>query len=175
MTWAMPGKPLPRLGQIARGLPRPVSSRSRRVRMKPASLSYENIKREVMAAVDRLTAAQKAYIPASATLPEIIVAYALLQARFTFSAQSNTDGGRLRLGGAVVDFKVWLGSRVTIVRVMGDYWHSLPNRKLKDAVQFDRLHRYHYRVADLWEHDLYAAWANGSIVSFVRAAVLGAT
>jgi hypothetical protein len=172
-TW---GRPLPQWGgHRVSGFTKPKPSRSKAVRMKAPALSYQNIKVEVMAAIERMPGPKRAAIPIGGTLPEIIAAYALSQAGIPYQAQISTDGGRMRLGGSVVDMKVWLGSRIVIVRVMGDYWHSLKSRKLKDVVQFDRLHKYGYRVADLWEHDLYAAWAAGNIVSFVRDAVMGAT
>jgi hypothetical protein len=175
MTWATPGHALPQWGHTAHGFGKPQSSRSKRVRFKASAVNYQKIKEQVLAAIERLPAEKRRLIPANATLPELITAYALVQAGLPFSAQSQTDGGRLRLGGAVVDFKVWLGSRIVIVRVQGDYWHSTPSRKLKDIVQFERLHKYHYRVADLHEHDLYIAWVNGNVVSWVQQMVLGAT
>jgi len=174
MTWTTPGKNLPQWGKRAAGFTKPQPARSKKVRFKATAVNYQRIKEEVLAAIERLPTAKRRLIPMQGTLPELIAAYALVQIGFLFQAQINTDGGRMRLGGGVVDFKIWLGSRVVIARVMGDYWHSLPSRKLKDAIQFDRLHKYHYRVADMWEHDLYAAWVNGSSITFVRDAVMGA-
>ena len=103
-----------------------------------------------------------------------MVAWALIKLGFMFQAQQSELGGRLQLGGGVVDFKVFVGAGIVIVRVEGDYWHSLPERILKDAVQYDRLHRLGYRVADLWEGDIYRAWVDGRLTRFVEDAITAA-
>jgi hypothetical protein len=140
----------------------------------PRSLNYARIKAEFLVAVEQLGARERAQIPATGTLPEQMVAYALVKLGLPFVSQWSELGGRLWLGGSVVDFEVALGGSVVVVRVMGDYWHSLPDRKLKDAVQYDRLHRAGYRVADLWERAIYQAWVDGRLLRFVEQAVLEA-
>lgn len=140
----------------------------------PKTLNYTRIKAEVMAAIARLPRTLSVQIPASGTLPEQMVALALCWLKLPFQCQRSEDGGRLRLGGAVVDFVVWLGSKPTVLRCHGDYWHSLKDRKLKDAVQLERLRAQGYRVADLWEGEIYQAWVDGRLKTFVDDSIQGA-
>ena len=137
------------------------------------TLNYARIKQEVMEAIARLSRTVAAQIPASGTLPEQMVALALVWLKLPFQAQRSEDGGRLRLGGAVVDVVVFLGSTQLIIRVHGDYWHSLPERKHKDAAQLERLRAKGYRVVDLWELDIYRAWVEGRLKQLVSDAVQG--
>ena len=168
------GKPLPALGKRKRAK-QPETSRSRKANLSIGkSLNYERIKQEVEKAIAALSDEWRRLIPAAGTLPEKIVALALAWAGMMFQAQQNEDGGRLRIGGSVVDFKVWMGSTIIIVRVQGDYWHILPDRKQKDLVQWERLHARGYRVVDLWEHDLYQAWVDNRISQFVREGIQNA-
>lgn len=139
----------------------------------PRQLRYQDIKEQVLAALARLDTVQQQLIPAGSTLPEMIVALALIWGGYRFAAQRPEDGGRLRLGGAVVDFIVYTG-RPIVIRVQGDYWHSLPNHRRRDAMQLLRLISRGYTVIDLWEHDLYQAWTQGTIVLFVRQSLQGA-
>lgn len=131
------------------------------------SLNYARIKREVLGAINKLDSVQRAMIPEGATLPEIMIAYALIQMGISFQAQNVYSGGRLRLGGAIVDFIVYLGSTRLVIRVQGDYWHSLPGRVQKDAVSLLRLRARRIRVFDAWEHDIYQAWIDGRLTQFV--------
>jgi hypothetical protein len=171
------GKPLkemPQLGKHPRKPPQPDTQRAKvdvRARVTP---SYAKIKQQVLGAVANLPSGDKQKISLAFTLPEIIVAYSLVKLGWQFDAQSSESGGRLYLGGSVVDFKVYLGIGFICLRVQGDYWHSLPDRVLKDAVQWTRLHALGYRVADLFELDLYKAWAEDRIPKFVEDAVLNA-
>lgn len=142
----------------------------RQVRTRPP-YSYDAIREQVLDAISRLSPLDQARIPTGGTLPELIVAYCLVKAHMEFLAQHPVVGGKLHLGGSVVDFLVRLGSQTVVVRVQGDYWHSLPDRRRKDSVQFDRLKAQRFLVADLWEHDLYQAWASGQAVAMVRRAV----
>lgn len=167
------GRPLGARRRVRLTPPRSVVPRG--VRRAPRrSLPYEVVRQQVLAAIEQLPPDERAQIPSAGTLPEIMVAFALLRAHFLFEMQISEDGGRLRLGGAVVDFKVYVGARPVIVRVQGDYWHGLPDRRLKDAVQYERLKAMGYLVADIWESDIYHAWMDGVLVQFVTMAVLQA-
>jgi hypothetical protein len=163
------------LGQKRKTTPRPQSSRSRGVKTTlPRSLNYARIKIEVMAAIAELPADKQAMIPMAGTLPEIMVAWALVKLGIYFTTQVSELGGHMRLGGAAVDFVVGMGMDKVAVRVNGDYWHSIPSRKLKDAVQYERLHALHYRVCDIWESAIYQAWVDGSLKQVVQEGILGA-
>ena len=135
------------------------------------SINYERIKKEVFEAIDRLDIVKKNQIPAAGTLPEQMVALALVWLGYLFQCQSAESGGRLRLGGAVVDFVVHVGALPVIIRVMGSFWHKLPGREYKDLVQLERLRAAGYRVSDLWENDLYEAWVNGNLKETVDDAI----
>ncbi len=175
MTFGALGKPFHELGQKPRRTAQPQpASKPRALRFKMAAPSYEKIKLAVMAAIAELPAQDKWRVPAWGTLPELIVALALIWLKLPFQCQMPENGGRMFLGGSVVDFLVWLGAQVVVVRVQGDFWHSLPGRKQKDLVQWERLHAKGYRVIDLWEGRLYQAWADGRIVEFVREGVYSA-
>lgn len=97
-----------------------------------------------------------------------MVGIGLLLGGYLFTFQASENGGRLVLGGAVVDFQIYQGTVTTVIRVQGDYWHSLPDRVLKDKAQFDLLKSRGYLVWDAWEHDVYRAWEQGRIADFVR-------
>ena len=140
----------------------------------PKTLNYTRIKAEVMAAIARLPRTLSVQIPASGTLPEQMVALALCWLKLPFQCQRSEDGGRLRLGGAVVDLVVFLGSKPTIIRVQGEWWHSGADRKTKDAVQLERLRAKGYRVWDAWEGECYQAWVDGRLKQWVNDGVQGA-
>lgn len=165
------GKPLsqlPELGSRPRRKPAELTAPRDAKLTVPKSLNYERIKREVMAAIGRLAGDKQAQIPAAGTLPEQMVAYALVMLSYSFECQNAQSGGRLRLGGSIVDFIVAIGGAKSVIRVQGDYWHSLPERKAKDAVQLLRLQAKGYRVVDLWEHDVYQAWIENRLVQWVE-------
>lgn len=144
------------------------SARTRGTQARPVhSLNYRNIEAEAMRLFAMLPLDKQAMIPADGTLPEKIVAYGLILAGYTFAYQIGETGGRLKLGGSVVDFKVALGAKTVIVRVQGDYWHSLPMRKLKDQTQFEILKSRGYLVFDAWESDVYRAFVEGRIAQYV--------
>jgi hypothetical protein len=155
------GKPFPELGKPHKP-PAVETSRSQQVSYRIRGvISYERIKAAVDAAIASLTSEKRNRIPATATLPERMVALALVLLGYDFSVQASELGGRIRLGGGVVDFLVYQGASVVVIRVQGDYWHSGADIKQKDAVQWARLHRLRYRVADLWEQAIYQAWVDG--------------
>jgi G:T-mismatch repair DNA endonuclease (very short patch repair protein) len=170
---AFPG--LPKLASRPRKAFGGKISRPRGLRMRtPRTLNYQRIKEEVEAAIAKLSTDDQWRIPAAGTLPERMVALALVQLGYLFESQSSELGGRMRLGGGVVDFKVYVAATVIVIRVQGDYWHSLPSRIHKDAVQWTRLHALGYRVADLWEHDIYQAWIDRRLTEYVAEAINGA-
>ena len=130
-----------------------------------------------MAAIAQLPEYQRNAIPAAGTLPEQMIGLALAWLGYLpgmAQAQMTADGGRLRIGGAVADWVIFLGSKKTVVRVVGTYWHSLPGRALKDIVQFDRLHQLHYLVWDALENDIYLAWVEGNLRQYVADGILSA-
>ena len=168
------GKPIGRAFKSLTQRPRSreLGGRSKQANLKiPKSLNYEKIKADFEAAVLRLSKKDREQIPVDGTLPERMAAYALVKLGIAFTTQNWEGGGRLYLGGAVVDIKAFIGATIVIIRVQGDYWHSLKDRIYKDAVQYDRLVAQGYIVLDLWEHDLYQAWADGRLVKFVEDSV----
>lgn len=174
-TWGKLGRPLPQWSKKPRRASRPQTGGTRGVRFQAPRPRYDLIKIAVLEAIAQLPTNDQRRIPFAATLPEMIVALVLIWLRLPFVTQISEQGGRMFLGGSVVDFLVQLGGRVVVVRVQGDYWHSLPDRKQKDIMQWDRLHFKGYLVADLWEGELYRAWVEGRIKQFVRDGVYNAT
>jgi hypothetical protein len=169
------GRAFKELGQRAKRWPKLPESKPKGVNTRvPKGINYEKIEREVMEAIARLSSEKQGRVPIMGTLPERMVGLALVWLDWYFQFQRAEDGGRLRLGGSVVDFVVYMGAQKVIVRVQGDYWHSLPERKRSDAVQADRLRALKYRVADVWESDIYEAWVNGNLKSFVEREVMNA-
>jgi len=128
--------------------------------------NYKRILEQFTAALANLKAADRRQIP-EGTLPEMMVAWALVKNKLQFQSQQREGGGQLRLGGGVVDFLVQMGSSVVVVRVNGDYWHSLPERKRKDELQAQLLRLRKYRLVDLWEHDIYVTWTEGRLIQWV--------
>ena len=106
---------------------------------------------------------------ATGTLPERIVQRWLESAGHLYQAEHWEMGGRLVLGGAVVDFVVYdLAPQPVVLRVMGEYWHGeLPGRQARDDEQAQRLRRMGYLVVDLWESAIYAAALAGRVGSYV--------
>lgn len=173
MAWRTIGRELPRLGAGKR--------RARQVRhvavgwsAAPNPLAYVQVRAAVLAAVAALPRSEQWFAATVGSLPELMVGLALTELGLSFGTQLTELGGRLRSGGAMVDFEVPLNGGLVAVRVQGDYWHTLPERIYQDAVQADRLRRKRMLVADVWEHDLYEAWAGGRLREMVRAALLAA-
>ena len=131
-----------------------------------------------MGAIATLPAHQSNAIPAAGTLPEQMIGLALAWLGYLpgmAQAQMTADGGRLRVGGAVVDWLLFLGAKTVAIRVQGTYWHSLPERKLKDVIQYDRLHKLKYLVCDILENDIYLAWVEGRLKDFVAEKIMEAS
>lgn len=168
------GTAFKKLGRKPRKLPLP-GSKPRGVKTKIAkTLNYERIYAEIMQAISRLSTDKQALIPLAGTLPEIMVALALVWLGYVFQWQRSEDGGRLRVGGAIVDFLVFFGGQRVLIRVQGSYWHSLPERKRSDLVSAERLRAKGYRLWDAWEHDIYQAWVDGRLKNFVEHGVANA-
>ena len=109
------------------------------------------------------------------TLPERIVRRWLMKSGLPYYEQQIAEGGHLRIGGAVVDFIVQIGRPPGIaVRVQGSYWHKLPERVAKEFVQYNRLQAKGYRVADLWEGDVYLAVLGGYLNTYLSNTIYGA-
>lgn len=103
------------------------------------------------------------------TLPERLVKAWLDDRHIPYTSQHVEGGGDLRLGGAVIDFLLpTLGIPPgTIIRVQGDYWHSMKERKDKDWMQYQTLVRKGYRVIDAWEGDLRDAALQGNLYTYL--------
>lgn len=104
------------------------------------------------------------------TLPERIVWKWLVDQDYSFIGQSSEFGGRLTVGGSVVDFLVYdIAGKPTALRVMGDYWHGpkFPDRQARDDEQYYRLTGSGYLVVDLWEHDIYNAVRRGRLTPYI--------
>lgn len=105
------------------------------------------------------------------TLPERIVWKWLIDEDHIFEAQSIQEGGRMVIGGSVVDFLVYsMAGRPVCIRVMGDYWHGpqFPERQARDDEQRARLNMMGYIVCDLWEHDIYEAVLQNRLTSYIE-------
>lgn len=123
---------------------------------------------------DPLEKAAKQGVPG--TLPERIVWKWLEDNDHQFVTQSEEGGGRLSVGGAVVDFLVYtMAAQPVAIRVQGDYWHgpAFPERQARDDEQAERLRKWGYIVVDLWEHDIYDAVLNNRLTSYIEAEVAG--
>lgn len=110
------------------------------------------------------------------TLPERIIWKWLEDHDHLFDCQSEQGGGRLSVGGAVIDFLVYtLAGQTVAIRVQGDYWHgpAFPERQARDDEQADRLRQWGYIVADLWESDIYEAVINERLDRLIEDAVNG--
>lgn len=106
-----------------------------------------------------------------ASLPERIIWKWLETQRLAFAPQYVEMGGRLTVGGAVVDFLVWgLSGQPVAIRVQGGYWHgpTFHERTIEDRIQADRLRGQGYLVLDLWEQDIYDAVLFDRLDAYIR-------
>lgn len=123
---------------------------------------------------ERLELAADPQLPG--TLPERIVRKWLAQSGLQYYEQQIAEGGHLRIGGAVIDFIVYIGAPPGVAcRIQGSYWHLLPDRVAKDFVQANRLRAKGYRIFDAWEGDVYDAVLNGYLNSYLTNGLYGAT
>jgi len=109
-----------------------------------------------------------------ASLPERIVWNWLEREGHHYEASYNLLGGRLMIGGAVVDFIVYdMAATPVALRVMGDYWHGpgFPDRQERDDEQAGSLRRLGYQVVDLWEHDIYEAVVKNRLTEYIEGEV----
>lgn len=109
------------------------------------------------------------------TLPERLVRAWLIARNIQYIEQGPTFGGTLRIGGAVVDFILpFMGSNPgTVIRVQGDYWHTMDSRIAKDRAQYERLVAKGYTVVDLWEGDLKSHALGGDLFSWIDSVLTG--
>jgi hypothetical protein len=108
------------------------------------------------------------------TLPERIVWKWLLDEDYLFETQLAVAGGRMVIGGSVVDFVVYdIAGQPVALRVQGDYWHGpkFPDRQARDDEQFWRLHQMGYKVVDLWESDIYEAVRQERLTPYIEGEV----
>lgn len=95
------------------------------------------------------------------TVPELVVYDWLEQKKIPFAYQGEFGGGRSIHGGAVPDFVVNVGGRGLVLRVQGEYWHTLPGQEDRDLAQKLLMMGQYveglrvYAVVDVWENDLY--------------------
>lgn len=96
-----------------------------------------------------------------ASLPELVVYDWLEKGKHQFTFQGEFGGGRQLRGGAVPDFVVNWGGRGLVLRVQGEYWHSLPGQVERDMVQRMQMLGQYVNglqvaaVVDVWEQDIY--------------------
>ena len=94
-----------------------------------------------------------------ATLPERIVHKKLAQLlggedKFVF--QRTEGGGRLFIGGFVLDFLILDTLPPLVIEVLGDFWHQAV-RRFADEERALTVISLGYAYAEIWEHDIYAS------------------
>jgi very-short-patch-repair endonuclease len=90
-----------------------------------------------------------------ASEPEAI-AYLWLRAhQIPFEFQAPILGGRTAPGGTVVDFILYDRDPPLLLRVMGDYWHSMIESMAFDEEQRIALMSMGFPVVDVWERQLF--------------------
>jgi len=147
------------IGELAK-IPK-LTDKPRRVRRIKAPLQRRSDE-------DKLEAAALQGVPG--TLPERIVWKWLQDHDYRFITQGAEFGGRMVIGGAVVDFVVYdIAGRAVALRVMGDYWHgpSFPDRQARDDEHYHRLSQMGYLVIDLWEGDIYEAVKKDRLTPYI--------
>ncbi len=96
-----------------------------------------------------------------ASLPELVVYDWLSREEYQFVFQGEFGGGRTIHGGAVPDFVVNWGGKGLVLRVQGEYWHTLPGQVEKDLGQKMQMMGQYVNglrvaaIVDVWENDIY--------------------
>lgn len=85
---------------------------------------------------------------------ESMVANELNRRNVIWESQVPFAGGRQVKGGQVVDF--YLPAYNLVIRVQGDYYHTLGVTNARDDAQAIWLKGHGLLVADVWEHDILA-------------------
>ncbi len=91
------------------------------------------------------------------SIPARILVKAIAEMGIPYRAEVPVFGGRSRLGGAVLDIYLPTigGARNgTVVRVQGEYFHEQAGALQRDMSQLLALKAAHYRVVDIWVHDI---------------------
>ena len=140
--------------------------RPRTIKAEPITVRHRPIRRG--SDEDKLEKAALQGVPG--TLPERIVWKWLVDEDYRFITQGAEFGGRMVIGGAVVDFVVYdIAGRPVALRVMGDYWHGpkFPDRQARDDEHYHRLTAMGYLVVDLWEKDIYEAVRRDRLTAYI--------
>ena len=96
-----------------------------------------------------------------ASLPELVVYDWLSREEYQFTFQGEFGGGRKQKGGAVPDFVVNWGGKGLVLRVQGEYWHTLPGQVEKDYAQRLQMMGQYVNglqvtsIVDVWEEPIY--------------------
>lgn len=95
------------------------------------------------------------------TVPELVAVDWMIRNGHWFVYQAPLLGGRSGKGGAVADIVTQSGGKGIVIRVQGDYWHSLRPQRERDAASKVTLIGATYAslrisyVVDAWENRLY--------------------
>jgi len=92
------------------------------------------------------------------TSPELLVYQWLTKEKLPFEYQSSQMGGRLQLGGVVVDFLLGHTPGLIALQVQGEYWHksSAEDAAGRTALLGQRVGgRTIKQVVSVWENDVY--------------------
>ena len=115
---------------------------------------------------------EEAAAPTYGTRPERILEAWLQRSGLAYDREVPALGGRLELGGAILDFVVYglLPGQPVAIRVMGGYYHR--SRQVMDLYQLQRLLKAGFRVVDLWDSEIYTAVKVGRLGEYVYGQVL---
>lgn len=97
----------------------------------------------------------------AASIPELVTLDWLRARNYPFTFQAALWGGRATLGGSVPDFVIDVGGGAVVWRVQGEYWHTRPGKRARDATEAAMMLGQQFEgrritaVVDLWENDIY--------------------
>lgn len=97
----------------------------------------------------------------AASIPELITLDWLRGKNYPFDFQAALWGGRTTKGGSVPDFVIDVGGSAVVWRVQGEYWHTRPGKRARDATEAALMLGQNFEgkritsVVDLWENDIY--------------------